>query len=65
MSVNKNHPNYTKHPALKGRVVMEGRGSNRAGRRGGKFRNLPKQFHVQGAQVTMMMVEKGLLKRPK
>ena len=64
MAVNKKHPNYTK-TVPKVRVVKEASGPNRAARRGSKYRMLPKQFHVQGAQVHMMMVEKGLIKRTK
>ncbi len=63
MGIDKNHTNYSKHPALKGKVIAQASGPNRAERRGGKYRNLPRQLHlINKRQVAMMMVERGLAK---
>jgi len=66
MDIDKNHTNYSKHPALKGKIIAQAKGPNRATRRGGKYRNLPKQFHIVGKrQVAMMMAERGVTKAKK
>jgi hypothetical protein len=63
MGIDKNHTNYSKDPALKGKVISVASGPNRASRRPGHYRNLPKQMHLVGRQqVAMMMGERRPLK---